>query len=154
MSKRLKTNYIVVHCSATKPDMDIGVDTLRMWHKANGWSDVGYHYIIKRDGEIQNGRPADQIGAHVKDYNAVSIGICLIGGIDNDGKAADNFTGKQKTVLRNLLRILRADYPKAFITGHRDLSPDLNRDGKITSNEWVKECPCFDVADFLIREKV
>lgn len=134
--------------------MDIGVDTLRAWHKKNGWKDVGYHMVIRRDGSIENGRPMDEVGAHVAGHNHESIGICLIGGIDENGKAEDNFTHKQMTTLRNTLKFLRENYKKALILGHRDLSPDMNKDGKITPNEWIKECPCFDVAEFLKKERV
>lgn len=134
--------------------MDIGVETLREWHKKNGWSDVGYHIVIKRDGTVQEGRPIEDQGAHVAGYNSESVGVCMVGGVNASGKAEDNFTGKQKAALRNVLRILRADYPKALILGHRDLSPDLNHDGEITPNEWIKECPSFDVAAFLKAERV
>lgn len=139
MADRLKTDFIVVHCSATDDDIDIGVEEIRRWHVDQGWADIGYHYVIRRDGRIETGRRKGQKGAHVKGYNSVSVGICLVGGVDaNDGdKARDNFTVEQKETLRKLLLLLRGDYQKARIQGHRDF-PNVN-----------KACPSFDVGAWL-----
>ncbi|MGL5965359.1 MAG: N-acetylmuramoyl-L-alanine amidase, partial [Fusobacteriaceae bacterium] len=84
--KRGSTDHIVIHCSATKPTMDIGVRDIRMWHKQQGWLDVGYHFIIKRDGTIEEGRPVDVVGSHVKNHNSNSVGVCLVGGVDDKMK--------------------------------------------------------------------
>lgn len=154
MTERKKTTYIVVHCSATPPTMNIGADTIRLWHKEKGWSDIGYHLVIRRDGSIDPGRELKTIGAHVAGYNAVSVGVCLIGGVDAHNKPEDNFTPEQYKALKNVLRLLRADYPKALIVGHRDLSPDKNGDGTISPDEWLKACPSFDVTEFVARENV
>ena len=81
-----KVNLLVIHCAATKPNMDIGRDEIDSWHKARGWSGIGYHYVIRRDGRIESGRPVEQAGAHASGYNANSIGICLVGGINHNGK--------------------------------------------------------------------
>jgi len=152
--KRKSTKFIVIHCSATPPSMDIGVETLREWHKKNGWSDVGYHIIIRRDGTVQEGRPIDNQGAHVAGYNHTSIGIVMIGGVGENGKAENNFTPAQFRALSREVKGYRAKYPGAHVLGHRDLSPDLNGDGKITSNEWIKECPSFDVSKWMREEKI
>lgn len=96
-------NQIIVHCSATKPGMDIGVLEIRRWHKDRGFSDIGYHFVIRRSGRIENGRPAKKPGAHAKGHNADSIGICLVGGIDDKGKPQNNFTEAQELALRKLL---------------------------------------------------
>lgn len=144
--KPMKTiRKLVVHCSATKATADIGADTIRLWHKRQGWVDIGYHYVIKRDGTVEKGRPDTMVGAHVSGHNSDSLGICLIGGIAPNGKAENNYTDAQFDALETLLDRLSGEHPGATILGHRDLSPDKNRDGKITPNEWVKECPCFDV---------
>ncbi len=79
-------------------------------------------------------------------FNATSIGICYEGGLDAQGMAADTRTDLQKRSLRVLVRVLAADYPIREIVGHRDLSPDLDGDGVVEPEEWVKQCPCFDVA--------
>lgn len=151
MAKRTKTDTIVVHCSATQPTQDIGADTIRKWHKEQGWQDIGYHLVIRRNGMLEFGRKLDEVGAHVQGHNATSVGICLVGGIDAKGKAEDNFTPAQYQMLRAVLNFLAALYPNARkkIVGHRDLSPDKNGDGQITPNEWIKECPCFDVRAWL-----
>lgn len=131
---RTRTDYIVVHCSATRSAQNIGVTELRQWHKAQGWSDVGYHRIIRRDGTVQNGRALDAVGAHVAGYNAKSVGVCLIGGIDANWKPASNFTPVQMRALRETVAALLVRYPGAKVVGHRDLLV-----------KRTKECPCFDV---------
>lgn len=142
---RKKTQYIVIHCSATLPSSDIGVDEIRDWHKAKGWSDVGYHAVIRRNGEIEFGRHFDEVGAHVQGQNYQSVGVCVVGGINDDGKAENNFTPAQMDSLKAVVAMLTKAYPGAEVLGHRDLSPDLDGDGIITRNEWVKDCPSFDV---------
>ena len=77
---RKSTMYIVIHCSQTKPSMDIGAKEIDRWHRERGWLKIGYHKVITRKGEVQNGRGIDEIGAHVRDHNHHSIGICLVGG--------------------------------------------------------------------------
>ena len=132
---RTVTDAIFVHCSATKPSQDIGVDTIRMWHKQQGWLDVGYHFVIKRDGTVEEGRPVDVVGSHVKDWNSRSVGVCLVGGIDAKGKFEANFTPAQMSALRNKLAELKALYPKADIKAHHDVAP--------------KACPSFDLQRWL-----
>jgi len=149
MKSRAKTDYIVVHCAATPPTLDIGKVEIDRWHRAQGWLMIGYHFVIRRDGTIEKGRDVDAIGSHVAGYNSTSVGISLVGGVDANGKPEDNFTSAQFAALAELLIELKAKYPKADILGHRDFSPDRNKDGKITSNEWLKACPSFDVREWL-----
>lgn len=106
---------------------------------------VGYHFVIYTTGTVVTGRHLDEVGAHVQGHNANSIGICLIG--------TDAFTAAQWEALGKLVDGLRKTYPAARVCGHRDLSPDKNGDGKITSNEWLKTCPGFDVATWLRNDK-
>lgn len=138
-------NLLVVHCSATPAARDIGVNEIRGWHKANGWNDIGYHYVIRRDGTVETGRAEAIAGAHVSGHNAKSIGVCLVGGVKPDMTPEANFTPAQFIALEQLLRQLKGRFPTARICGHRDLSPDRNGDGKVTPGEWVKACPTFDV---------
>ena len=142
-SKRTITD-IVIHCTATRAWQDYSADDIRRMHKARGWADIGYHYVVRLDGTIENGRDVDKIGAHVSGHNANSIGVVYVGGLDNQGKAKDTRTENQKNALLNLLLDLRQLYPNARISGHRDFSPDLNGNGTIEPSEWIKECPCFD----------
>lgn len=146
---RTATDLLVVHCSATRPTQDIGVRDITQWHIQRGFDTVGYHYVIRRNGEVERGRPENAVGAHVRGHNANSIGICLAGGVDADGKPANNFTAAQFVALHQLLDELRKRYPDARVLGHRDLSPDLNGDGVISPNEFIKACPSFDVATWL-----
>ena len=139
---------IVVHCSATKEGADIRAKDIDAMHKARGWSGIGYHFVILLDGSIEVGRPEEQQGAHVKGHNEDSIGVCMIGGLDSSLKAKDTFTKAQKETLAVLLVFLSKKYAGSEVFGHRDLSPDLNKDGKITREEWLKECPCFEVKSF------
>ncbi len=136
--KKLKAvDYIVIHCSATKEDHDIGVEEIRRWHRQRGWLDVGYHYVIKRDGALETGRPNDVPGAHARGFNHVSLGICLVGGVESDGKTPEaNFTAPQWDTLKELVRDQKYLHPEAEVLGHRDL-PNVN-----------KACPCFDAREW------
>lgn len=139
--------FIVVHCSATRATSDIGRKEIELMHRQQGWRTIGYHYVIRRDGTVEKGRPDHEPGAHVKGYNSRSLGIVMAGGVAQDGRTAEtNFTDAQYDALETLLVSLRDTYPTAKIVGHRDLSPDRNGNGKVEKNEWVKACPTFDVA--------
>ena len=124
--------YLVVHCSATPASRDIGVSEIRAMHKRQGWRDVGYHYVIRRNGTVEKGRPDTQPGAHVQGHNSHSLGICMVGGVNPDMTAACNFTVEQFRALRALLKKLHTQHPDAVICGHRDLSPDRNGDGRVS----------------------
>ena len=136
-AKRSSTQYVAVHCSATQPSQDIGLNEIRQWHRQRGWVDVGYHFIIRRSGLVETGRPIDAVGAHVEGFNSNSVGVCLVGGIDSKGRAEDNFTPAQYAALAELLRDLRKQYPGAVVQGHRDF-PRVKKD-----------CPCFDVRKWI-----
>lgn len=142
-----KINLIVVHCTATKEGKHVTVEDIDKQHKAQGWSCIGYHYVVYLDGSVHVGRPVEQVGAHAgKAYNPNSIGVCYVGGLDTQGKPADTRTEAQKKALSDFLWQLHKKYPSAAFCGHRDLSPDKNGDGVISKGEWVKACPCFDVS--------
>ncbi len=133
-----RIDHIVIHCSATPSDREIDVDTIRSWHvDDNGWSDVGYHFVIARDGQLQGGRPIHKSGAHVKGHNRHSLGVCLVGGLDAHGNPDDNFTAAQYSTLTRLVSGMSIIFPNAEVLGHRDF-PDVNKD-----------CPCFDVKEWL-----
>jgi len=129
-------NLIVIHCAATPSDMDIGVEEIRSWHMKKGWSDIGYHHVILRDGTVEPGRPVETAGAHAKNHNANSIGVCMVGGVDEANKPQSNFTRYQWRALDTLIRQLAAEYPNAKVCGHRDL-PGV-----------TKECPSFDAVSW------
>lgn len=140
-----KITEIIVHCSATPEGKDYTVDDIRRWHKQRGYSDVGYHYIVYRNGQLVQGRDVNIIGAHAAGHNAHSIGICYIGGMNAENtQPEDTRTLRQKARLLSLLVDLRKLYPNARIIGHRDLSEDKNGDGIIEPSEWMKACPSFD----------
>jgi N-acetylmuramoyl-L-alanine amidase len=136
---------IVIHCSATREGKDYDVKTIRGWHVQRGFKDIGYHFLVHLDGTIEKGRPIDQAGAHAKGYNDESIGVCYVGGLDKDGNPKDTRTLYQRQALLRLVEILEIIYPIKDVVGHRDLSVDLNGDGVISRNEWIKACPCFNV---------
>lgn len=143
---------IVIHCSATREGQDVRAADIDKWHKERGFACIGYNYVIDLDGTVELGRPLTRDGAHCntagtsgKAYNKHSIGICYVGGLDKYGRAKDTRTAAQKRALAALVHRLLAEYPITDVLGHRDASPDRNGDGTISSNEWIKECPCFDV---------
>ena|SRR5205814_8578869 len=139
---------IVVHCTATQPDATIE-SIKNYWKKSLGWDNPGYHYIIKRNGDIVRLFPEEKPSNGVKGHNQSAIHISYIGGIDKNGKPSDNRTDAQKHSMFNKLVALSEKYPHARILGHRDLSPDKNGDGIIEPSEWVKHCPSFDVKEWL-----
>jgi N-acetylmuramoyl-L-alanine amidase len=122
---------IIVHCAATPEGKAFTVDDIRRWHLQQGWTDIGYHYVIGLHGELWEGRPVDKAGAHCTNHNRFSIGVCYVGGVAKDGKTAkDTRTLQQKAKLLMLLEELRKLYPNAKIYGHRDFAR--------------KDCPSFD----------
>jgi len=134
---------IIVHCSYTPPSMDIGAARIRQWHTSpdpndpsKPWSDIGYHFVIRRNGNIETGRPLEIAGAHTKGKNARSVGICLVGGMHETSRRSEfNFTRSQMISLNSLLARLQGQFPLAEVSGHRDWD---NRD-----------CPCFDVKSYM-----
>lgn len=125
---------IIIHCSATIEGKDYSVETIRGWHKQRGFRDIGYHFVIHPDGKMSTGRPIDKAGAHAKDHNKNSIGICYIGGLDRDKKAKDTRTTEQKIKLIEVIKWLKTIYPTITkVSGHNQYSN--------------KACPCFSVED-------
>lgn len=139
---------LIIHCSATAASLDIGAAQIRAMHRDQGWSDIGYHYVIRRDGRVEHGRDLDldgdideETGAHAFGWNANSIGICLIGGARADGAGEANYTPAQMIALAAFLAAKREQYPKARVMGHRDTGAQ-------------KDCPSFDVAEWLRSGKL
>ena len=130
-SKR-RIDEIIIHCSATPEGKDYTVADIRKWHLARGFNDIGYHFVIYRDGSIHKGRALTSTGAHCTNHNTHSIGICYIGGCESDGKTPkDTRTDKQKISLKQLVNDLVSVYPNVTIHGHREFAN--------------KACPSFDV---------
>lgn len=124
--------YLVVHCSASKPKMFVDASVIDRWHRQRGFLKIGYHYVILRDGTVQKGRLDSEIGAHVEGHNTGSLGICLVGGLnDTTGKSEANYTSQQYSALKDLLTTLKTNNPAAIVLGHRDF-PNVHKD-----------CPCF-----------
>lgn len=126
-------NKIIVHCSATKEGVDVSASTIDSWHKERGWRGIGYHYVIALDGKIEYGRNINETGAHVRNHNRRSIGICYIGGLDAGMNPKDTRTKEQKESMLDLLKTLKRLHPVATIHGHNEFS--------------AKACPCFDVQE-------
>ena len=141
MPTRGRTDYIVIHCAATPPNMDIGAKEIREWHKTRGWADIGYHDVIRRDGKLEFGREENATGAHVRGYNDRSVGICLVGGVNADNTPENNFTDEQFKTLRRSIRFYKALFPEASIVGHNELDSG-------------KACPSFDVQAWLAQESI
>lgn len=127
-------DYIVVHCSATYARMNWGAAEIEDVHvNQNGWSHIGYHYVIKRDGEIQQPLGINTPGIHARGFNRNSIAVCWIGGLADNNEPEDNRTHDQKLSLMDTLEVLKSYYPDAQVVGHCDL-PGV-----------TKACPCFNV---------
>lgn len=127
---------IYVHCAYTPPSMDIGRDRIDEWHRERGFNEIGYHYVIRRSGEIEFGRDKETEGAHVRGHNMRSLGICLVGGMSAlDNRPDFNYTRAQLRILDELLTDLTEQHPDARVLGHRD-------------TDAAKACPCFDVQEW------
>lgn len=142
-----KINLIVIHCSATREDQCYTEFDLERDHRRRGFQGAGYHFYIRKDGKIVNTREIERMGAHVKGYNQHSIGVCYEGGLDCHGKPKDTRTKLQERSLRIVTNGLLAEFPESRVCGHRDLSPDLNKNGEIEPEEWIKQCPCYEVSE-------
>jgi len=122
---------VIIHCSATREGQHVSVDTIKDWHLAKGWNDIGYHFYIDLDGTIHKGRDIDKMGAHCKGRNRNSIGVCYCGGVEADGKTPkDTRTQEQKESLLHVLKTLKAMYPESIIYSHNEFA--------------AKACPSFD----------
>lgn len=131
-SKR-KIEYIVIHCTATAEGKDFKSKDIDRWHRNQGWSEIGYNYVITLDGKLELGRDVDKIPSQVKGYNSSSIGVVYVGGVALDGKTPkDTRTTEQKNSILKLLKELKTLYPSAKILGHRDFP------------KVAKACPSFD----------
>ena len=126
---------IVIHCSAVRPDQLSSAAQIDTWHRKDRHYKfgIGYHYVIRRNGDIEPGRPEWLIGAHCLNHNKYSIGVCYEGGLNARGQPEDTRTAEQKAAMLRLLQQLHQRYPRAVIVGHRDLTHD-------------RACPCFDAA--------
>jgi N-acetylmuramoyl-L-alanine amidase len=125
-------NRIIIHCTATPEGRDHTAKEIDRWHKAQGWSGIGYHYVIRLDGTVENGRPVEKVGAHVKGHNADSIGVVYVGGCDKNMKPKDTRTPAQKAALVKLVADIQKRYPDATVHGHNEFDKG-------------KACPSFNV---------
>lgn len=150
--KKQNIDAIVIHCTASKAGQDLRAADIDKQHQERGFAMIGYNFVVDLDGTVEDGRPLTRDGAHCntaglsgKSYNKHSIGIVYVGGLDENGNPADTRTPEQKQALSDLVYRLINEYPIVEVIGHRDASPDKNGNGKIERNEWIKQCPCFDV---------
>jgi N-acetylmuramoyl-L-alanine amidase len=135
-------DLIVIHHSASPPSVDLTAQQIDRMHRLErGWLAIGYHYVIRRDGTVENGRPLSQAGAHAQGFNSRSIGICIVGGIDAKGQPEHNYTPTQMEALRKLVVSLRAQFPRVRIAGHKDVQPRAK-----------PHCPMFDVKAWAQQE--
>lgn len=130
-----KITEIILHCTATPEGRDVTAAEVNRWHKARGFLSIGYHYLIRLDGTVEEGRPLSQQGAHCLQHNANSIGVCYAGGLTKDGKQPkDTRTKAQRNAMRMLVDKLKQRFPGATVHCHNEYAP--------------KACPCFSMKDF------
>jgi N-acetylmuramoyl-L-alanine amidase len=135
--------YIVIHCSAGYGTVE---SIKNYWKNILRWKTVGYHIIVDLDGKLNILANFDAITNGVAGFNSKSIHISYIGGVlkDDYTKAYDSRTEAQKEGLKQAIALAKEYAPKAKVKGHRDFSPDKNKNGKIDTWERIKECPSFD----------
>lgn len=135
LTKRKTTSEIIIHCSATIDGKPYSVQSMHKDHLKNGWAGIGYNYIIDLDGNIWEGRPENKVGAHCKNHNSKSVGICYVGGLDKNKKPKDTRNTAQLESMEELCRYLHEKYPQATFHGHKEFEN--------------KACPCFDVGEWI-----
>jgi N-acetylmuramoyl-L-alanine amidase len=135
--------FIVVHCTAGNQDQRT-TDIKAYWANVLGWKSYGYHYLINKNGSVEQLTDISKPTNGVRGFNSSSIHVCYKGG----QKGVDNRTHEQKASMLNLIKTLKKQFPEAVVCGHRDFSPDKNKDGIIDKRDWIKLCPCFDVKQF------
>lgn len=142
MRIRKETRYLIIHCAATRANQNVTFADIKRWHtQERGFIDIGYHWVIERDGKITQGRPLESWGAHCKGQNGKSIGVCLVGGLDDNNKPENNFTRIQMRMLKLLIAGMKALYDGLEVRGHNHFA--IGRD-----------CPCFPVEVWLYKEKL
>ncbi len=135
--------YIAIHCTAGYGTID---SIKKYWKDTLKWKTVGYHIIVDLDGNLNHLLPFDNISNGVEGFNSKTINISYIGGVlrDDYTKASDTRTEAQKEGLKKAILEAKKYAPNAKVQGHRDFSPDKNKNGIIDSWERIKECPCFN----------
>ena len=125
-------NEIIIHCTATRPNVNVTVESIDKYHRQkNGWRCIGYHFVVYQDGSVHKGRDLAMVGAHCKGHNERTIGICYVGGLNENGKPCDTRTAEQKAAIANLIKELKSKCPSITkVHGHRDYN--------------ATACPCFD----------
>lgn len=133
---------VVIHCSATRPSQDWGAKEIDATHKERGFDRIGYNYVIRRNGRVEAGRAEGEELAHAKGFNKDSIAICIVGGLNEDGKPSPSYTTQQWRSLHIFVEWMQRRYPDAEIMGHRDL-PNV-----------AKACPSFDVRAWMLSGEI
>lgn len=140
-----KLTHIVIHCTATPASMDIGADRINEWHLTKGWSGIGYHFVVKRDGTVEDGRPIERAGAHVKGFNAESIGVALVGGVSDADhtKSENNFPDVQIVEALRFVHNLRKEHniPIENVMGHKEVIAQITHGSP-------KDCPVYPMENF------
>lgn len=113
LEKRTITDEIVLHHAAGTGS----VKDIHNWHiNGNGWAGIGYHFYVRKNGEVYAGRPVDTVGAHTYGENSHTIGICFEGNFENE-----TMSDAQKNAGAELVAKLRKDFPTVKrVSGHRD----------------------------------
>ena len=133
MVERKETKYVVIHCADTPADMDVGAADIRRWHvDERGWDDVGYHWIVKRSGQLEPGRDQRLQGSHALAVNSKSIGVCLVG-------RGDNYTEDQMYTLHNVIQTIRDMHPEIEVIGHSDVEPKKPHCPGFNVKEWYQD---------------
>jgi hypothetical protein len=142
LSKK-NVDFLVIHTQGAPSGEDGSAASIHQYHRlpkdkgGRGWAGIGYHFVVRKTGKVEQGRPLDRIGAHVHGANAHGVGICCSGNGD-----LVEFTTKQKESLRDLIQDLRGEFPKAEVEGHRSLVDRLIGVGRLAKKfSTTKSCP-------------
>ena len=149
-----KPRYIVWHTAADPRDngnQDTTAAEIRTWHLARGWSDIGYHFVIRKNGNVEKGKNESLPGSHVRGLNNQSLGICFSGHGDMQPLTPEQIEAGIKLTIA-LMR--KYDIPVANVIGHREVN-DLIKAGKLSEEyKTTKSCPGSKVNMQIIRAKI
>ena len=146
LSRRSSTEYIALHHAEA---VTCTAKQIHEWHKSNGWSGIGYHFFVRKNGEIYRGRPIWSLGAHVQGMNNCSIGICAEGDYHNRDRVMPE---TQKQAIKELVTYLKGIYPEAKIVGHREIG-DSNCPGRYYPLEKMKNYPYREQEETMTAEE-
>jgi N-acetylmuramoyl-L-alanine amidase len=149
-----RVTTLAIHYSATPVESDFSSEDIDRMHRQRGFKEIGYHYYIRKNGDLETGRDLSEpgrfeVGAHSKGNNSSSIGICFEGGVRRSAPNVgfDSRTHAQKVTMEALILSLQERFPGAVVKGHRDMPGAATQCPGFNATEWWDEVSARRVAE-------